>query len=160
MKKLSPGENSWCFWQKSKAIGTLDEYEHENPLSSIVQDAIRPIYKNPVSRRLTQNNNESLSSVIWSMVKKSSNGARIVEISSYVAVSTFSDAYQSILSMMNYTQCCDIAEIRTQENTKDDRQARRSYQEDAQDLHSAAEGASYEPFASLNVNKKMTVSSK
>lgn len=50
----------------------------------------------------TQNNNQSLNSVIWSIARKtSSSGVRIVKISSYVAPSTFNNSYKSILSMMN-----------------------------------------------------------
>lgn len=63
---------AWCSWQKSKAIGTLDVYKHKNPLSLIVQDAIRSIYEDLSSDELlerceggfTQNTNKSLNAVI------------------------------------------------------------------------------------------------
>ncbi|XP_011859766.1 PREDICTED: uncharacterized protein LOC105557195 [Vollenhovia emeryi] len=166
-----PGEDSWCSWQKSKAIGTLDEYQHKIPLPLIVQDAIRPIYEDLSSDELlkrceggfTQNSNESPNSVIWSMAPKTnSNGAEIVKIASYVAASTFNDGYKSILLIMNVLQLkigdrcyglcteidkqrCDTAEIRAQKSTKEARQARRSSQRQAQDAHTAAEGTLYGP---------------
>lgn len=41
----TPGNNSWCDWQKALAEESIDNYYHKPPLPEIVQNAIRPIYK-------------------------------------------------------------------------------------------------------------------
>lgn len=42
----SPGEESGCSWQRACAINNLNEYRHKPALSKIVENAIRPVYKN------------------------------------------------------------------------------------------------------------------
>lgn len=166
-----PGIDSWCPWQISKSMGNLDEYEHKNALPQIVQDAIRPIYEDLTADDLlerceggfTQNNNESVNSVIWSMAPKTnSSGANIIQIATYIATSTFNDGYKSVLLMMNvlnltvgdrsYSFCttvdderCATAETRAQNYSKKARTARRDSQKRAQDSQSAAEGVVYGP---------------
>ncbi|XP_046418066.1 uncharacterized protein LOC124178624 [Neodiprion fabricii] len=142
-------------------MGTLDEYEHKNALAQIVQDTIRPIYEDLTADDLlewceggfTQNNNESVNSVIWSMAPKTnSSGANIVQIATYIATSTFNDGYKSILPMMNvlnltvrdrsYSYCttvdderCATADTGAQNGSKEARIARRDSQKRVQTLN-------------------------
>lgn len=69
-----PGPSSWCKWQKAAAEGTLDDFHHQDPpLADNVLKVIKPIYDSLSDESLllrclgseTQNNNESLNSLIW-----------------------------------------------------------------------------------------------
>ncbi|KAL6421171.1 hypothetical protein ACFW04_013733 [Cataglyphis niger] len=133
------GEDSWCSWhQKSKAIGTLDVYEHKN-LPLIVQDAIRSIYEDLSSDELleqceegfTQNSNENL------------NAKNILLIMNMLHLKIGNRCYDLCIKVDK--QRCNTAEIRVQKNTKEARQARRSYQKEAQDAQTAAEEILYGP---------------
>ncbi|XP_044584112.1 uncharacterized protein LOC123264734 isoform X2 [Cotesia glomerata] len=73
------GSSSWCKWQVAEAEETLDEFQHNNPpLTEAVQKVIKPIYEDLSSESLlerclgseTQNNNESLNSLIWTFAPK------------------------------------------------------------------------------------------
>lgn len=165
------GEDSWCSYQKAKASATLDSYEHKTSIPETVQDAIKPVYdrltdNNSLERCLggyTQNNNESLNTVIWSMAPKVHySGAKVVEIASYIAACTFNDGYTNILNMMqllnlvidpNALQYCDkldferisIANKRAQEDTTEARKLNRAAQKNTQDTVKAAEDFMYGP---------------
>ncbi|XP_014485395.1 PREDICTED: uncharacterized protein LOC106749935 [Dinoponera quadriceps] len=104
------GEDSWCTWQQAKAQGNLSDYEHKPALSSDVLKAITPIYEELSNKNLltrcvrgyTQNSNESLNAMIWSLAPKQTfSGAKTVDIASYCAASIFNEGYSSILKMMD-----------------------------------------------------------
>lgn len=104
------GEDSWCTWQQAKAQGNLSDYEHKPALSSDVLKAITPIYEELSNENLltrcvggyTQNSNESLNAMIWSLAPKQTfSGAKTVDIASYCAASIFNEGYSSILKMMD-----------------------------------------------------------
>ncbi|KZC13882.1 hypothetical protein WN55_06207 [Dufourea novaeangliae] len=141
------GKDSWCSWQKAKAHETLENYKHKNPIPKDVQKAIIPIYEKLSSDDLlkrclggfTQNNNENVNALIWSMAPKvTSSGAKIVEIATYIALSIFNDGYDNVLLMMqimnlkiglNAHQACQnfdtqritAAKLRAQQTTKEAR---------------------------------------
>lgn len=51
--------------------------------------------------RFTQNNNESINSIIWKIAPKvENNGVKIVQIVSYIAISMFNGGFQNVLLMM------------------------------------------------------------
>lgn len=66
------GKDSWCKWQKAKALNKLDSFYHASALHPNVVKAIEPIYKDLSSDKLlekcvggfTQNNNESFNNVL------------------------------------------------------------------------------------------------
>lgn len=148
--KCLSGEDTWRSYQKAKASGTLDSYKHKNPIPVVVQKVIKPVYDRLTDTDLlerclegyTQNNNESLNAVIWSMAPKVHySGAKIVEITSYIAASIFNDGYTSVLKMMQLlnleigqtalqfsenldSQRISIANIRAQQETKEARKLR------------------------------------
>ncbi|XP_017792762.1 PREDICTED: uncharacterized protein LOC108574649 [Habropoda laboriosa] len=72
------GTDSWCSWSRTEAKGTLENYNHEEPLCKAVQDAIKPIYQDLSSPDLlerclggnTQNNNESYNGFLWHFAPK------------------------------------------------------------------------------------------
>lgn len=95
------GADSWCSWQKTKANDMLKGYVHKTPMPRNIQDAIKPVYEDLSTDDLlerceggfTQNNNESLNSVIWKIAPKmENNGVKIVQIASYIAISVFNDS--------------------------------------------------------------------
>lgn len=104
-----PGEDSWCSWQKAKATGALDEYVHKSPMSEIVFSAVKPVYEELTSDNLltrciggfTQNSNESLNAVVWSMAPKTvSSGKNILDIAANMAVCVYNDGLSSIMQVM------------------------------------------------------------
>ncbi|XP_066590769.1 uncharacterized protein [Prorops nasuta] len=104
------GENSWCKWRRAEFLGITDEFQHEKkPLSKEVQKIIRPIYEDLSKEDLlirclgaeTQNNNESLNSLIWTFAPKHlHSGAKVVELATYLAVLIFNEGFQPILKIM------------------------------------------------------------
>lgn len=106
-----PGPSSWCKWQKAVADGTIDEYEHENPpLNDNVLEVIKPIYESLSTDTLlerclgseTQNNNESLNSLIWTFAPKHIHaGTRTIEIATFLAVCIFNEGYIPILKILS-----------------------------------------------------------
>lgn len=104
-----PGSESWCKWQKAASEGTLQEFDHENPLCDKVLKIIKPIYESLSSEELltrclgseTQNNNESLNSLIWTFAPKHiHSGPEIIEIATFIAVCIFNEGFIPILKMM------------------------------------------------------------
>lgn len=105
------GPTSWCAWRRAEAEGTLDTFTHDKPpLNDTVVNVIRPIYEELTSDNLltrclgsfTQNNNESLNSVIWTMSPKHLHcGQKTVEIATFLAVRIFNEGFDTILQIMN-----------------------------------------------------------
>lgn len=104
------GEDSWCSWQQAKARGNLSDYEHKPALSSDVLNAITPLYEDLSNDNLltrcvggyTQNSNESLNAMIWSLAPKQTfSGAKTVDIASYCAPSIFNEGFSSLLKIMD-----------------------------------------------------------
>nr|XP_036673639.1 uncharacterized protein LOC118877739 [Drosophila suzukii] len=105
-----PGPDSWCKWQKAAAEDTLDDFSHEDPpLTDKVLEVLKPIYESLSDRSLldrclgceTQNNNESLNSLIWTFAPKHIHaGFQTIEIANYLAVCIFNEGSYPILSIM------------------------------------------------------------
>lgn len=107
----SPGSSSWCKWQKAVADGTIDEFDHENsPLNDDVLKVIKPIYESLSTDTLlerclgseTQNNNESLNSLIWTFTPKYIHaGTQTIQISTSLAVCIFNEGFIPILKILS-----------------------------------------------------------
>lgn len=104
-----PGMDSWCKWKRAEVEQKLDDYHHPPPLSSKVQEVLRPIYKELTSDDLierclgghTQNNNESYNSVLWHFAPKHRfSSVKIIEIAAFLAACLFNEGYTSFLIMM------------------------------------------------------------
>ncbi|CAK9813129.1 Transposable element Tcb2 transposase [Anthophora plagiata] len=137
----------------------------------VVQKVIKPEYDRLTDTDLlerciegyTQNNNESLNAVIWSMAPKVHySGAKIVEIASYIAASIFNDGYTSVLKIMQLlnlesglsalqfsenldSQRISIANIRAQQETKEARKLKRAAQKETEDITAIIEDLMYGP---------------
>ena len=104
------GAESWCAWQKGASEGTEKEFQHDNvPLRDKVLEIIKPIYDSLSSDELltrclgseTQNNNESLNSLIWTFAPKHiHSGCQVIEIATFIAVCIFTEGFIPILKMM------------------------------------------------------------
>lgn len=101
---------SWCSWKKAEANGTLQTYKHDPPLDEKVQEAIKTIYKDLSEDNLleiclganSQNNNESLNSLIWTFSPKHIFSSKdVVEIANNLATIIFNDGFLGILQIMN-----------------------------------------------------------
>lgn len=107
------GEDSWCSWQRAKASHTLELYTHKPAMPMQVFDAVQPIYKDLTREDLlsrclggfTQNANESLNSIVWSIAPKTiSSGKTVVDIATDIAVITFNCGFQGLLDVMSTFQ--------------------------------------------------------
>ncbi|XP_044577450.1 uncharacterized protein LOC123260423 [Cotesia glomerata] len=106
-----PGPDSWCKWQKAAAEGTEDDFHHENPpLTDKVLIVMKPIYEclsddSLLERCLgseTQNNNESLNSLIWTFAPKHIHaGSQTIEIANCLEVCIFNEGFYPILQIMS-----------------------------------------------------------
>lgn len=149
----------------------MKDYKHNAPLPKVVRNAIRPVYKDLSADELlkrceggyTQNNNESLNSMIWSIAPKTQFcGKRTVDIAAFIATNVFNDGFNSILLMMQmmelnigqecYNLCQKIdatrlskAEVKTYESSKLVRQLLREAHKEINEEHSNAEGVLYGP---------------
>ena len=103
--KCPSGVDSWCSWQRAKALGSLTSYTHKPPMPEVVFKTIKPIYKDLSSDDLlsrclggyTQNANESFNSVVWSIAPKAvSSGKKVVDIATDIAVLNFNDGLSSL----------------------------------------------------------------
>ncbi|XP_014472349.1 PREDICTED: uncharacterized protein LOC106743225 isoform X2 [Dinoponera quadriceps] len=111
------GEGSWCKWRQAEAKSTLDQFHHEKaPLSKEVQAVVKSIYEDLSKDDLltrclgaeTQNNNESLNSLIWTFAPKHlHSGAQIVQIATFLAVVILNEGFQGIIKIM-HTMGCSI----------------------------------------------------
>lgn len=164
------GEMSWCKWQAAKALGKTFRHDKE-PLSQNVQSVIQPIYEDLSREDLltrclgaeTQNNNESLNSLIWTYSPKHlHSGPKVVEIATMFAVIIFNEGFKGILKLMTtlgseigmnsiiYTQHRDELRIERSErrSSKVAKQARidnREEQMALQDFFEEEEGQLYGP---------------
>ena len=73
------GESSWCSYQRDLALGTNNHRPIKNPLRPAVREVMVPVFERLASKSFlegcvkcyTQNTNESVHHVIWSMAPKS-----------------------------------------------------------------------------------------
>lgn len=166
------GATSWCAWRKAEAEGQLSTFKHTKPpLSDEVLKVIKPIYEDLTADNLlercvgcfTQNNNESLNSLIWTFAPKHMHsGKKTVEIATYLAVCIFNEGFNSILHMLNVMGIkignvsktfaamrdnCRIyhSEKKAWQESKEARIARRQEQAAQNDYFEAEEGILYGP---------------
>ncbi|XP_011252143.1 uncharacterized protein LOC105248831 [Camponotus floridanus] len=104
-EKCPAGADSWCSWQRSKALGSLATSEHKPAMHEDVFKAIQPIYKELSSDDLlsrcldgyTQNTNESFNAVVWSIAPKSvSSGKTVLDIATDIAIILFNDGMSGL----------------------------------------------------------------
>lgn len=96
-EKCPIGVDSWCSWQRSKALGTLATYEHKSPMHEDVFKAVQPIYNELSSDNLLS---ESFNAVVWSIAPKTmSSGKTIVDIAADVAVITFNEGLSGLFAV-------------------------------------------------------------
>lgn len=167
--KCPTGEDSWCSWQKAKAIDTLADFKHKPALSEEVYEAIKPIYEDLSKDDLltrciggyTQNNNESFNSTVWALAPKSiSSGKTILDIATNIAICVYNDGFASILHIMtalgmkigpnSYNFCLEVDEQRIRlaerslsEAAKESRMALTSIRKDSQEQDVHLEGQLY-----------------
>ena len=107
-----PGPQSWCGWQKQKAGGP--EYNHHDPLPKAVFEELVPLYlrlteKNLLrrcSRAATQNVNESVNGMIWSMCPKESFcSLPSVETAVYLAVVLYNEGHAHLAEILADLGC-------------------------------------------------------
>ena len=93
-----PGPDSWCKYQVDLALGTNTHQPCQWALSPAIVGAIMPIFQDlsdigllsSCSRAMTQNQNESLHHVIWSLVPKEQyNSTTEVELAIHLVVLYF-----------------------------------------------------------------------
>ncbi|KOC70420.1 hypothetical protein WH47_08078, partial [Habropoda laboriosa] len=79
---------------------------HRNPFPQVIRDVIRPVYEDfssdellqPCESRFTQNSNDSLNSVIWSIAPKTTFYVKnTIDIAAYTTDSIFNDGCNNIL---------------------------------------------------------------
>lgn len=109
------GPTSWCKWQQAAATGTLEEFHHDKPpFTQQVQEVLRPIYeelsRDDLLRRClgseTQNNNESLNSLIWTFAPKHlHSGPKIVQIATFLATIIFNEGFEGVVKIMDVMGC-------------------------------------------------------
>ncbi|GFU96841.1 transposable element Tc1 transposase [Trichonephila clavipes] len=145
------GPNSWCKYQNQVVEGSVETFRHSNKLSVAVMNAIKPVFNDLSQPKLlqkclggkTQNNNESINSLIWKLCPKTLGcGRKIVDISTNEAIVIFNDGNQGRLKIMQslgltvgqfahkFVTLVDIKRIQTAEvhfnlRTKEVRQAKR-----------------------------------
>ncbi|GFW29792.1 uncharacterized protein TNCV_3936591 [Trichonephila clavipes] len=82
------GPNSWCKYQNQVVEGSVETFRHSNKLPVAVMDAIKPVFNDLSQPKLlqkclggkTQNNNESINSLIWKLCPKTLGcGRKIVD---------------------------------------------------------------------------------
>ncbi|XP_032681250.1 uncharacterized protein LOC116848839 [Odontomachus brunneus] len=110
-ERCPEGFTSWCAWRKAEAAGTLNTFTHDKiPLNDEVLNVIRPIYEDLTTDDLlqrclgsfTQHNNESLNSLIWTIVPKHLHcGKKTVEVATFLAVCLFNEGFHTILKIMD-----------------------------------------------------------
>ncbi|GFW80412.1 uncharacterized protein TNCV_2945441 [Trichonephila clavipes] len=82
------GPNSWCKYQNQVVEGSVETFRHSNKLPVAVMDAIKPVFNDLSQPKFlqkclggkTQNNNESINSLIWKLCPKTLGcGRKIVD---------------------------------------------------------------------------------
>uniref|UniRef100_A0A6P7GQQ4 Uncharacterized protein LOC114345625 n=1 Tax=Diabrotica virgifera virgifera TaxID=50390 RepID=A0A6P7GQQ4_DIAVI len=166
------GESSWCKWRRAEFLGVSAQFVHDKyPLSEKVQEVIKPIYEDLSRDDLlirclgaeTQNNNESLNSLIWTFAPKHlHSGAKIVEIATFIAVIIFNECFESILKTMEVlglsiglnaqayvhqrdSSRIDRSERRLSDFAKEARVLKREHKTALQDFFEEEEGVLYGP---------------
>lgn len=98
------GPESWCTYQKARALNTLETYKHKNTIPRAIMDVIKPVFTDlsmpALLRRClkgkTQNANESYNNILWSVCpKKGFVGAKVIEIAAYEAALVYNDGNKS-----------------------------------------------------------------
>lgn len=111
--KCPVGKDSWCSWQRAKASHTLDVYTHKPAMPMQVFDAVQKIYEDLITDDLlsrclggfTQNANESLNAVVWTIAPKAiSSGKAVVDIATDIAAITYNDGFRGLLDVMSTLQ--------------------------------------------------------
>jgi len=125
-----PGKESWCKWRKAEAEDTLASFRHDNPpLTDEVLEVIKPIYEDLSSDELlercleaeTQNNNESLNSLIWTFAPRHLHSwAKIVEIATFLAVVIFNEGFMPILKIINVMGVTIGQQVEMYANSRDE----------------------------------------
>lgn len=99
-------EDSWCKYNK---CADKSKYKHQPPLSEEAQEILEPIFQDLTQDELlerclgglTQNNNESFNSCVWSITPKHIfSGGKIVEIATHIAACVFNEGFDPILKIM------------------------------------------------------------
>lgn len=107
------GADSWCGWQRVKA-GKQATYAHPNVLPEAIVELVKPIYRDLTSRDLlsrcllgaTQNQNESLNSLIWSLCPKEGFcGKSVVEMSAHLAAAHYNHGAVSLMAVLRNMGC-------------------------------------------------------
>nr|XP_012148628.1 PREDICTED: uncharacterized protein LOC105663565 [Megachile rotundata] len=103
--------HSWCKYRKSEAEESVENFTRNKlSLSDKVLKILKPIYEDLTSTNLlercigaeTQNNNESLNSLIWTFAPKHIHcGARTVQIATFLATCIFNEGLSSVLQIMH-----------------------------------------------------------
>ncbi|KAL8623788.1 hypothetical protein ACOMHN_054094 [Nucella lapillus] len=163
---------AWCPYKQAQRDGT--QYSHKTDkkhtyLPAAVMEKIKPIWKDLAKTELlikcmrgyTQNQNESLNSLIWKFCPKSKNhGLTSVEIGVSEAVSVFNNGARSLMEVLKEMQirsgefCCqfcektDLFRVKNAERqillaTKEVRRARRLKRLGADEQQTAREGNPY-----------------
>lgn len=103
------GPESWCAYNNAIASGTVNKFVHKATIPKSVMDLIKPIFNDLSHPKLlsrclggkTQNNNESINSLIWKLCPKTQGvGRRIVEIATNEAVVLFNDGSKAKINIM------------------------------------------------------------
>ena len=98
------GKSSWCSLQRDIANGIELHRPYKHPLTPAIVDAIQPIFESLGDERflagceqcLTQNQNESLHHVIWSLAPKEQyNSPAEIDIATNLGVLLFNRGYAS-----------------------------------------------------------------
>ena len=105
----SPGESSWCGYQRGKAKGVPNEYKHGSGLPIKVIAKVKPIYKRLSQDYLlqkclhgkTQNQNEFLNCLVWQRVyKEFFVGRKLLEFGMCDAIFHFNMGAKIILNLL------------------------------------------------------------
>lgn len=163
------GPESWCGYNKAIADGTHANFLHKTIMPSSVMDAIKPIFKDLSHPKLlcrclggkTQNNNESINSVIWKLCPKTQgSGKRIVEIATNEAVVLFNDGNKGRKDIMeefgltvgiNARECFNVldqermatCDLRFLQSTKESRKIKKMKEKAEAENFLSKEGETY-----------------
>ena len=101
---------SCCPFLKAKQEGKPNTHSSNSYLPFAVMDLVKPVWKDLCKPELvakclggyTQNQNECLNSMIWTLCpKKKNHGLRIVETAVAVAMSVFNDGCTSLMAILH-----------------------------------------------------------
>lgn len=164
------GENSWCKWQQDCAMGT-SMYKGDDCLPPVFLELLKPTFMHLSDSKLlercvrgkTQNNNESINSLVWARCPKHKHhGVKVVKCAVASAVCHFHSGAASRERVMKRLQIPvgeftrrlsyskDKKRIRQADNQMDEKQKRRRQTEQLrkaqhEEALKEAEGVTYEP---------------